>query len=104
MTHTGLGTTGLAITTRTGLATTGPAKTTRMGPGLGTTGLAITTRTGLATTGPAKTTRMGPVTMITRTGLGVGMKDMIAMVRKDPTLLVDVFVKGILEGEIISEA
>ena len=29
----------------------------------------------------------------------VGMKDMIAMVRKDPTLLVDVFVKGILEGE-----
>ena len=29
----------------------------------------------------------------------VGMKDMIAMVRKDPTLLVDVFVEGILEGE-----
>ena len=29
----------------------------------------------------------------------MGMKDMIAMVRKDPTLLVDVFVEGILEGE-----
>ena len=29
----------------------------------------------------------------------MGMKDMIAMVRKDPTLLVDVFVKEILEGE-----
>ena len=29
----------------------------------------------------------------------MGMKDMIAMVRKDPTLLVNVFVKEILEGE-----
>ena len=29
----------------------------------------------------------------------MGMKDIIAMVRKDPTLLVDVFVKGTLEGE-----